>query len=109
MSSNDIYTINIDKLGNKWIGTTSGLEKFDDHSWKVYNKSNSDLSADKVNAITIDSSGNKWVSILTDTWNGYGYYNGAGLARFNDTEWTLYSHSNTGLPEMNYYGSGLQL
>jgi ligand-binding sensor domain-containing protein len=108
LPSNYIYSIGVDNLSNKWIGTTSGLAKFDDISWKVYNKSNSDLPDDKVNSITIDSSGNKWLSILTDGWSGNGYYDGAGVAKLDDTGWTIYSHSNTGLPEKQFYGSWVQ-
>ena len=98
LPSNNIYSIAVDKFGNKWIGTTNGLVKYKGETWEIYNSSNSNLPGEKVNSISIDYYGNRWISILTDEWSGIGHYLGAGLAKINDTSLTFFSHSNTGLP-----------
>jgi hypothetical protein len=38
-----------------------GLAKFDGVKWTVYNKKNSGLPSDDINAIVIDEQGNKWI------------------------------------------------
>ncbi|MFA6980633.1 MAG: two-component regulator propeller domain-containing protein [Ignavibacteriaceae bacterium] len=84
---NCINAIAIDSAGNKWIGTTRGLAKFDDNNWTIYNKTNSVLPNYIVRSIAIDGLDNKWI----------GFYNG-GLAKFNDTTGFIYTTSNSGLP-----------
>lgn len=51
----------------------------------VYNRSNSGLPFDDIDALAIEGS-NIWIG--TD-----------GLARFDGTNWTVYNHSNSGLPD----------
>ena len=53
----------------------------------VYNTNNSDLPDDNIISIEIDNSGNKWV--------GTKY----GLVKFDDSVWTVYSKSNSGMPD----------
>ena len=43
---NDVYALAIDGSNNLWIGTWSGLAKFDGSSWTTYYPSNSGLSSD---------------------------------------------------------------
>ena len=74
IANNNVLSIAIDVSGNKWIGTDSGLAKFDGTNWTVYNTSNSNLPDNQIYTIAIDSKGNKWI----------GTY-GGGLAKFNDT------------------------
>ena len=50
-------------------------------------QSNSGLPDNNVSSIAIDGSGNKWIG----TWGG-------DLAKFDDTNWTVYNTSNSGLP-----------
>jgi ligand-binding sensor domain-containing protein len=61
LPSNRVYAIAIDKQGNKWIGTSAGLVKFDGVNWTVYNTSNSELPSNWVYSIAIDGQGNKWI------------------------------------------------
>ena len=87
----NLQTIAIDGVGNKWIGTyLGGLVKFDDTKWTVFNTSNSGLPHNAVTSIYIDRYNNKWIGTL-----------GGGLAKFDDTKWTVYNTSNSALPN-NY-------
>ena len=89
LPNNFVYAIAIDGQGNKWIGTSRGLAKFDGVNWTVYNTSNSGLPSNTVLAITIDGQGNKWIGTS------------GGLAKFDGVNWTVYKTSNSGLPN-NY-------
>ncbi len=90
LPSNEVHSIAIDEIDNKWIGTREGLAKFDGTNWTVYNTSNSGLPGNYVIPIVIDGSGNKWVG----TWDN-------GLAKFDGTNWTVYKTSNSDLPDNN--------
>ena len=57
----------------------------------MYNTSNSGLPDNNVNTIAIDASGNKWIGTGDDS------FEGAGLAEFDGTNWTVYNTSNSGL------------
>ncbi len=78
LPSNFVQSIVIDQSGIMWIGTREGgLAKFDGTNWTVYNTFNSDIPHNDVQSIGIDSSGNKWIGTLD------------GLAKFNDTTWSV--------------------
>ncbi len=82
-------TIAIDSAGNKWFGTPqSGVVKFDDSRWTIFNTVNSGLPDDHIQTITIDAKGNKWIGT---EWRG--------LVMYNDTAWTVYDTTNSGLPD----------
>jgi uncharacterized protein (TIGR02145 family) len=80
LPGNHVYSIAIDSLGNKWIGTGNGLAKFDGTTWTVYNDSNSGLPGNEITSIAIDGSGNKWIGAGED-----------GLTKFDGTSWTDYN------------------
>jgi ligand-binding sensor domain-containing protein len=86
LPDNVVNAIAIDVQGNKWIGTGSGLVKFDGVNWTVYNTSNSKLPDNRVFALSIDVQGNKWIGT------------GSGLVKFDGVNWTVYTTSNSGLP-----------
>jgi ligand-binding sensor domain-containing protein len=74
-----------------WVGKAgSGLVKLNKSTGEfiVYDKWNSQLPDNFVNAIAIDGQGNKWI----------GTY-GEGLAKFDGVNWTVYKTSNSGLPD----------
>ncbi len=84
-----IYSIALDKSGNKWIGTDKGgLAEFDGTKWTVYDTTNSGLPDNDVHVVAIDINDNKWIG--TDK---------GGLAKFDGTNWTIYDTSNSGLPD----------
>lgn len=89
---NNINCITIDNAGNKWIGTSNGVAKFDGTQWTNYNTGNSGLPGNSVFCITIDSWGNKWFGT---TYNG--------VAKYNDSTWTVFNSSNSGLQNDNIY------
>jgi len=76
-----------------WVGTDGGgLVKLNKSTGEfiVYDKWNSKLPDNWINAIAIDEQGNKWIG----TWK-------KGLAKFDGINWTVYNTSNSGLPN-NY-------
>lgn len=56
--------------------------------WTTYDTTNSNLTFDIISDIEFDSQGNKWVA----SWFNTG---GKGIAKFDDTTWTIYSTENT--------------
>jgi ligand-binding sensor domain-containing protein len=79
--NNNIKCIAIDKNGNKWFGSDSGVSVFNDKNWTTYN-TYSGLVSNKVNVITADSDGHIWIG--TDL----------GVSMFDGDNWTLYSTEN---------------
>lgn len=92
--NNSVESIAIDVLGNKWIGTVSGVSKFDGSNWTNYTPSNSGIGylvvgtslSSQVSSIAIDAQGNKW----------FGIY-GGGVSKFDGTNWTTYNTSNSNI------------
>ena len=81
LPSNFVCCIEIDEIGNKWIGTKEGLAKFDGINWTVYDTTNSDLPFNEIYCLSIDNIGNKWI-ISTD---GDSY----GLCKFDGSNWEI--------------------
>ena len=71
-----------------WVGTSAGLVKLNtvDGRTIFFNKTNSVLPENTINAIAIDSSGNKWF--------GTNY----GLVKYDGINWNVLNTSNSGLP-----------
>ena len=84
--SNDINSITIDSLNNKWIGTENGLVKFDGVNWITFNKANSQIPHNRVYSVAIDLYGNKWIGTVD------------GLAKFDGINWTVFNESNSQIP-----------
>jgi ligand-binding sensor domain-containing protein len=73
-----------------WVGThVGGLVKLNKLTGEVivYDKWNSGLPSNYINAIAIDRQGNKWIGLLGD-----------GLVKFDGVKWTIYNTSNSRLP-----------
>ena len=87
-----VSTITFDKKQNVWIGSSSGIAKYDGARWTVYDSTNSMLRNVYHHCIAIDTAGNKWIA------SSY------ALIRFNDTTWTAYTSDNSGFP-----GSALRI
>ena len=97
---NRINKILIDNQGNKWMSTAYlGIVKFDGTNWTVYDTSNSGLPHNDICLMAIDNQGNKWMG-PGQTGLGISQIQ-TGLVKFDDTSWTVYNTSNSGLPE-NY-------
>ena len=72
-----------------WVGAEGGLTRVHKATGEMtfYNKANSGLPSNSVEALAIDAQGNKWIG--TD----------GGLAKFDGVNWTGYTKSNSGLPD----------
>ena len=93
LSDNRITCFYKDSTGYVWIGTKKGLNRYDGHSFTIYEpKSVPSISNEIINAITGDKQGNIWVATMS------------GLNRLNPKtgEWTTWSSDNSlgknGLP-----------
>lgn len=72
-----------------WAGTTGGLVSIDKLTGNIghFNKTNSGLSDNYVLSIAIDNNGNKWIGTKQ-----------AGLAKFDNVNWTVYYPMGNSLP-----------
>ncbi|MBQ4820416.1 two-component regulator propeller domain-containing protein [Aquimarina sp. MMG016] len=63
LSDDWVYTIEIDKKDDIWIGSVAGLTKFstDKNEFHTYNTKNSELSHDKVRVLHKDDKGILWI------------------------------------------------
>lgn len=93
---NQVQSVAIDAQGNKWFGTYYGeVVKFDDVNWTVYNKHNSEIPGNyQITTIAVDAQDNKWFGASYSP----NLLSGGGLIKFDNTTWTLYNVSNSGLP-----------
>ncbi|MCX6267334.1 MAG: ATP-binding protein [Bacteroidetes bacterium] len=83
LSNNTVYAINEDTLGFIWVGTRSGLNRFDGHSFKVYDNSNG-LRNVFINTIFRDSKGRIWVGTQGGGLSRYEYETGSFTSYVND-------------------------
>ncbi|MEI7982516.1 MAG: two-component regulator propeller domain-containing protein, partial [Bacteroidota bacterium] len=83
LSNNTVYSINDDTLGFIWIGTRSGLNRFDGYSFRIYDN-RSGLKNTMINIIFRDSKGRIWVGTQ-----------GGGLSRYAYETDTFTSFSNS--------------
>ncbi|MDD5582601.1 MAG: two-component regulator propeller domain-containing protein [Candidatus Marinimicrobia bacterium] len=88
----------IDQQNRLWIGTSGvidpirviygkGVACFDGDTWSVYDTSNSDIPANRIETVCVDKRNKIWV----------GTY-GGGLAAFDGETWEIYNVTNSGLP-----------
>lgn len=61
-----------------------------DSTWTVFNKDNSGLPGNEVNAMAIDDNGNKWFGTVFD-----------GAAKYDGSNWEVFNTANSELPD-NY-------
>ena len=88
LPSNSVYAVRIDKNGNKWIGTSQGLVKYDNEKWVVYDTSNSALFNHRIIAIAIDSNNNVWCGTRD-----------CGIAKVIDSQLINIEHNYLGVGE----------
>lgn len=76
----------IDSQGNIWLGTNTGVSKFDGINCISFNSSNSGIiNNSKTKDVKIDTMGSIWLS--TDM----------GIVKYDGINWTNYTTSNSGL------------
>ena len=67
LSNNYVVSLTQDRKGYIWIATESGLNRFDGQQFTVYNKSNSGLSSNELNAVLADPAEDKvWIGTQRD-------------------------------------------
>lgn len=74
LSQGSVIAIHQDSLGQMWLGTRDGLNKYDGSSFKIYRNNPSDslsISNNDILSIEQDVAGNIWVG----TYNGLNLYN----------------------------------
>jgi ligand-binding sensor domain-containing protein/AraC-like DNA-binding protein len=81
LPQNSVLCLRQTREGYIWLGTHSGLVRFDGIRLRIFNRWNTpSLKSDRILALYEDSSGSLWVG--TD---------GGGVSRFKDGTWTSYS------------------
>jgi hypothetical protein len=92
LPGNRINCITVDSSNNtKWFGINyNGVTSYDGATFQTWKTTNSLLPNNNVNCITVDESGNKWI----------GTY--AGLAKFDGTNWTVFTVGSTAADNQVY-------
>ena len=92
LPSNYVARVFVDHAGALWVlPLEDGLLKYDG-TWTVYNTGNTGLSSNDVDCIAQDSNGVYWIG------TGGGASGGGGLSRFDGTNWTTWTPTNSNLP-----------
>ncbi|MFH6772360.1 hybrid sensor histidine kinase/response regulator transcription factor [Gaetbulibacter aestuarii] len=71
LSSNRITGIIKEKNGFVWIGTETGLNRYDGKEFKIYDNQSSNISSNNISNILLDSKGRIWVATLGGGLNLY--------------------------------------
>ncbi len=74
LSDNAVWCVNVDKDSTLWVGTSSGLDKFDPDFQRFRPVPLPDALGPQVNDIAVDERNNKWIA----TSNGLGMMNAKG-------------------------------
>ncbi|CDF79905.1 histidine kinase [Formosa agariphila KMM 3901] len=93
LSQSSVIDIEQDKIGQLWVGTRDGLNKFDGHTFKIYRNNPEDstsISNSDILSIAEDRSGMLWVG----TYNGLNKYN----PETNRFQRYFHSNESTSLP-----------
>lgn len=77
-----VLHVAFDANDHMWLGTTTGLWKYDGTIWTNWNESNSNIAADYVTAIDFDADNNIYLSAhntqIFPYYGGISYFNGTG-------------------------------
>lgn len=87
--SDNVNWVNKSPSGDIYVGTNSGLGKFDGTTWTIFSTSNSNLPSNTIGKSRFDSNGNLW--FLCN-----------GLTKFDGTTFTNYNSTNSTLPAFTY-------
>jgi ligand-binding sensor domain-containing protein len=88
IGNNTIQAIEIDHLGNTWVGTDFGLHIFNGQEWEAVTTANSSISSNQIRSITFDNLNQPWVGTFNH-----------GITYFNGEEWINFSTENSPLPD----------
>ena len=73
-------SVAVDKENNKWFGSYFGVLKFDGENWTHYDRLNSDLQWNSINAIAVDKDNNIWFATE------------GGVSKFDGEDWINYTN-----------------
>ena len=82
LTGGSVTSIIQDKNGFIWIGTKSGLSRYDGSTFKVYSQQMGGLSADDVSSVFVDSKNRMWVGTI----------NGLNLFDFTHDRFISFKH-----------------
>ncbi|QTE21054.1 two-component regulator propeller domain-containing protein [Polaribacter cellanae] len=92
LTDDKIWSIAVDKKGNKWLGTSnSGIVKYNGGTFSVFNKSNSLVIGEQVSPIFVDSKNNIWIS----------FSNPEGLVKYDGEKWISFSSEEIKLSKLS--------
>lgn len=86
MLSEDINAIAFDSQGQAWIGTKSGVVKYNGTTWTDITAEEIGLERSDITAIAVDQTDNVWVG------------NFSGIARYDGAAWTTFTADSLGNP-----------
>lgn len=84
LSSSRITGIVKEKNGFIWVSTQNGLNRYDGHSVKVYNKQNSNIESNEISSLYLDSENRIWLTTY-----------GGGLSLYNKTKDNFISYKKS--------------
>src|SRR5258708_34269142 len=76
LSDNQVLAVVKDKIGYLWIGTTSGLNRFDGHDFKIFRsdlKNKNSLPSNAILTLSVDRNNIIWIGLA----NGMASYDAA--------------------------------
>ena len=97
LSNNSVRSIYRDNRGFLWVGTESGLNKYDGYSFQQYYQNNSDLPDDAISEIFEGPDDNVWIR----TSSGYSIYN-YKTGKFDNDYNPRMSFGPTTIPNFTY-------
>ena len=101
LSNSRITGIIKEKNGFIWIGTQNGLNRFDGHSFKVYQKRNSKIGSNDISDIILDSKNRIWLATLDGGLNFYDREKDDFIVYKNNIKNSNSNHINTILEDEN--------
>ncbi|MDO9578426.1 MAG: two-component regulator propeller domain-containing protein [Candidatus Cloacimonadales bacterium] len=81
------YCIVFDENNIMWIGSESGLLKFENSLFTIFNSDNSGLPGNDIMGLVVDNSGLLWIGTRT-----------SGMASFDGVQWEVYNNENSDYP-----------
>jgi hypothetical protein len=86
-----VFDIAIDQSGVKWFATSSGLARFDDLSWMIYDHNDWPSIGSYVEAVAVGPDGVIYAGVSSR------------LAVYRDSAWTVYDDSNSTIETGSIY------
>lgn len=119
-----IYDLAVDEQDRLWMACDGGAQMFDGTDWFTWDGSNSPVPSSDIVGVDINRNGHVWLSsdggphLEHDGKNWIAHQSpyivngrlaidgedivwvgGSGLVRYDDTNWTMYDSTNSGLPD----------